>query len=94
MQGNPADVVAIGGDTVTIEARVDFDDFYRAELPRLVALARALCGGAGADDLAQEAMLAAYRRWRHFSVPGAPRGRHHTPIDHLMRDGIHTRSDD
>ncbi|MGZ5405833.1 MAG: RNA polymerase sigma factor [Nocardioides sp.] len=43
----------------------DFDDFYRAELPRLVAFARALCGAAVADDVAQEAMLAAYRRWRH-----------------------------
>ena len=67
MQGNPADVVAVGGGTVAIGARVDFDDFYRAELPRLVALARALCGGAVADDVAQEAMLAAYRRWRHVS---------------------------
>ena len=45
-------------------SRADFDDFYRAELPRLVTLARALCGGALADDVAQEAMLAAYRRWR------------------------------
>ena len=41
----------------------DFDDFYRAELPRLVVLARALCGGAVAEDVAQEAMLAACRRW-------------------------------
>ena len=46
---------------------VHFDDFYRAELPRLVALARALCGSAVADDVAQEAMLAAYRKWRHVS---------------------------
>lgn len=67
MQSNPADVVAVGGGTVAIGAHVDFDDFYRAELPRLVALARALCGGAVADDVAQEAMLAAYRRWRQVS---------------------------
>lgn len=40
-----------------------FADFYRAELPGLVALARGLCGSAVADDIAQEAMLAAYRRW-------------------------------
>ena len=45
-------------------SRADFDEFYRAELPRLIALARALCGAAVADDVAQEAMLAAYRRWR------------------------------
>jgi RNA polymerase sigma factor (sigma-70 family) len=37
----------------------DFEAFYRAEMPRLVALARGLC----ADDVAQEAMLAAYRHW-------------------------------
>jgi len=40
-----------------------FDDFYRAEFPGLVALARGLCGSVVADDIAQEAMLAAYRRW-------------------------------
>jgi RNA polymerase sigma factor (sigma-70 family) len=44
-----------------------FDDFYRAEMPGLVALARGLCGGAVADDVAQEAMLAAYRRWPHVA---------------------------
>jgi RNA polymerase sigma factor (sigma-70 family) len=53
------------GEIVTTGA--DFDDFYRAELPRLVALARALCGSALADDVAQEAMLVAYRRWRRVS---------------------------
>ena len=44
--------------------REAFDDFYAAELPRLVALARGLCGAALAEDVAQEAMLVAYRRWR------------------------------
>jgi RNA polymerase sigma-70 factor (ECF subfamily) len=43
--------------------RVGFADFYRAELPSLIALARGLCGNAAADDIAQEAMLAVYRRW-------------------------------
>ena len=42
----------------------DFDGFYVRELPRLIALARGLCGSALAEDVAQEAMLAAYRRWR------------------------------
>jgi RNA polymerase sigma factor (sigma-70 family) len=40
-----------------------FDIFFRRELPGLVAFARALSGSASADDIAQEAMLAAYRRW-------------------------------
>ena len=67
MWSDPVTVTAPGGETVTIAARPSFDDFYRAELPRLVALARALCGAAVADDVAQEAMLAAYRRWRQVS---------------------------
>jgi RNA polymerase sigma factor (sigma-70 family) len=54
-----------------IEARADrvafgpppFEDFYRAELGRLVALARGLCAPALAEDVAQEAMLVAYRQW-------------------------------
>jgi RNA polymerase sigma-70 factor (ECF subfamily) len=46
------------------DRRGGFDDFYVSELPRLVALARGLCGSAIAEDVAQEAMLVAYRRWR------------------------------
>lgn len=45
------------------DRRVAFDDFYAAELPRLVALARGLCPATVAEDVAQEAMLVAYRRW-------------------------------
>ena len=41
--------------------RDSFDDFYVAELPRLVALARGLAGAAIAEDLAQEGMLVAYQ---------------------------------
>jgi RNA polymerase sigma-70 factor (ECF subfamily) len=51
-----------------------YADFYRTELPTLVALARALCGSAAADDIAQEAMLTAYRRWdevERFEEPQA-----------------------
>ena len=40
-----------------------FESFYAAEMPRLVALARGLCGATGAEDVAQEAMLVAYRKW-------------------------------
>jgi RNA polymerase sigma-70 factor (ECF subfamily) len=40
-----------------------FEEFYRAELPGVVALARGLCPPGMAEDVAQEAMLAAYRRW-------------------------------
>lgn len=51
---------------------VDFDAFYAVELPRLVALARGLCGAAIAEDVAQEAMLATYRRWSHVSALERP----------------------
>lgn len=41
-----------------------FDVFYRKEIRRLVGLAYALSGSRlAADDIAQEAMLAAYRNW-------------------------------
>ena len=49
-----------------------FDDFYRDQYPRLLPLARALAGPAIADDVAQEAMLAAYRNWRRVSELEAP----------------------
>ena len=48
-----------------------FDEFYVGELPRLVALARGLCGASIAEDVAQEAMLVAYRRWREVARPRA-----------------------
>jgi DNA-directed RNA polymerase specialized sigma24 family protein len=53
-------------------AAASFDDFYLAEFPHLVPLARALCGAAAADDIAQEAMLAAYRNWRRVSQLRSP----------------------
>jgi RNA polymerase sigma factor (sigma-70 family) len=49
---------------VAATRRSEFDDFYASELPRLVALARGLAPAAVAEDVAQEAMLVAYRRWR------------------------------
>jgi RNA polymerase sigma factor (sigma-70 family) len=49
------------------EAVPPFEAFYLGEIAGLVALAAGLCGRAQAEDVAQEAMLAAYRRWRHVS---------------------------
>lgn len=45
-----------------------FEAFYRREYVRIVALARVLAGPAMAEDLAQEAMLVAFRRWREVSA--------------------------
>jgi len=51
-----------------------FEVFYRRELPALVAFAGALSGSAWAEDIAQEAMLAAYRQWdvvARLDIPAA-----------------------
>jgi RNA polymerase sigma-70 factor (ECF subfamily) len=45
-----------------------FETFYLRELSSLVSLARALTGSAAtAEDIAQEAMVAAYRRWDYVA---------------------------
>jgi RNA polymerase sigma-70 factor, ECF subfamily len=63
----PADVY------VSIRPQETFDSFYRHQYPGLVALARALTGrGPTAEDLAQEAMMAAYRRWDEVSMADHP----------------------
>lgn len=52
-----------------------FDDFYRREIRRLVGLAYALSGSRlAADDIAQEAMLAAYRKWDEVGRLDSPSG--------------------
>jgi len=53
--------------TVRLDPPEPFEVFYRREFVTAVALARALSGPALADDVAQEAMLAAYRRWEEVS---------------------------
>lgn len=59
-------------DLPTVES---FDGFYLREFPRLVALAHALTGSrTHAEDIAQESMLACYRRWdevRQLDLPAA-----------------------
>ncbi|MEO5663777.1 MAG: sigma-70 family RNA polymerase sigma factor [Nocardioides sp.] len=64
-------------DTVTLgraasSTSVGFDEFYLSEMGRLVALARSLAGVAVAEDIAQEAMLVAYRRWREVGALQRP----------------------
>jgi RNA polymerase sigma-70 factor (ECF subfamily) len=51
------------GETVFL-TRTSFEDFYRREFRPVVALVYALSGSrTGAEDLAQEAFVAAHRRW-------------------------------
>lgn len=53
----------------------DYGDFYRRELPAMVALAAAVTGSnLGAEDIAQDALIRALKRWDHLSgydKPGA-----------------------
>jgi RNA polymerase sigma factor (sigma-70 family) len=60
---SPTEVAAPQRVAATVR-RDSFEEFYTSELPRLVALARGLAPAHLAEDVAQEAMLVAYRRWR------------------------------
>jgi RNA polymerase sigma-70 factor (ECF subfamily) len=51
-----------------------FETFYTRELPRLLVLARALAGDLAAEDIAQESMLVAYRRWSEIAGLSSPGG--------------------
>lgn len=59
--------------TLPLPGVQSFEGFYAREYRMLVALAHALTGSPGhAEDVAQEAMLAAYRRWDEVSRMDAP----------------------
>src|SRR5215218_8820147 len=51
-----------------------FDDFYRLEFPHLLVLSRALVGAAHAEDVAQESLLVAFRRWQTIGTMRSPAG--------------------
>ena len=67
MSEMPRTEVAAPQRAAAAARRGTFDEFYAAELPRLVALARGLGPAHVAEDVAQEAMLVAYRRWREVA---------------------------
>ncbi len=54
-------------DEIDLAAVETYESFFRREYRGLVALAHALSGPAAAEDVAQEAMLAVYRRWPEVS---------------------------
>jgi RNA polymerase sigma-70 factor (ECF subfamily) len=72
-RGLPAEASApVPAAVVRLGPGEPFDAFYHREMPGLVALARALGGPAAAEDIAQEAMLAAYRRWSEVASFDSP----------------------
>ena len=93
----PAHVAARQPEALPLAATATFEGFYRRELPGLVALAAALAGPAAADDVAQEAMLAAYRRWDTVSRLDLPaawvrRVCANTAVSLLRRRGAEARA--
>ena len=62
-----------GSDAVELHGVLDFEVFYQREITALIAFAHALSGSrALAEDLAQEAMLATYRKWNDVSTLNHP----------------------
>jgi len=63
-------------DTVPVVRGLEpFDRFYAREFPKMVSIAYALSGGRmAAEDLAQEAMIATYRRWPEIGLLERPGG--------------------
>ena len=66
--------VAVVEGTPLVGGWASFDDFYANEFPKMVAIAYARSGSRmAAEDLAQDAMVAAFRRWsevRSLERPG------------------------
>ena len=57
------------------DGTVTFEDFFRAEYPRLVPMLRALTGDRQrAEDIAQEALWKAHRDWERISRYDRPGG--------------------
>lgn len=58
---------AAGHSQVDDPVRPTFEDLYRSDFRRLVSLAHGLSGSrSAAEELVQEAFLAAHRRWHHI----------------------------
>jgi len=76
----------------------DFDDFFRREYPELVAALTVAGGGvASAEDAAQEAFIAAFKKWREVSAMENPEGWVRTVgarrmIDAYRRSAAHERT--
>jgi len=79
-------------DLVELPAVESFERFYVREYGRLVALAYALTGSrAHAEDTAQEAMLATYRRWDEVSRLDWPAGWAHRVCANLATSFVRRR---
>jgi RNA polymerase sigma-70 factor (ECF subfamily) len=65
--------VSTTSPALTLPLVESYECFYVREFPGLVALARALTGSAAqAEEIAQDAMIATYRRWNEVSAMEHP----------------------
>ena len=80
-------------DTVPVVRGLEpFDRFYAREFPKMVTIAYALSGGRmAAEDLAQEAMIAAYRRWPEVGALERPGGWARRVVLNLAASAYHRR---
>jgi RNA polymerase sigma factor (sigma-70 family) len=70
----------------SVEARMDFESFFRAEHDRLYQAVYLLCGDrAEADDVAQESLLRAYERWDRVRSMDSPQGYVYRTALNLLR---------
>lgn len=80
------------GEPLELAAVESFERFYVREYGRLVALSYALTGSrANAEDTAQEAMLAVYRRWDEVSRLERPAGWAHRVCANLATSFVRRR---
>lgn len=73
-EGHGAPLAPVVPLTPTAPTELDFDRFYRRELPAIVAVVAAVGGHAHAEEIAQEALLRAHRDWtriQRYDKPGA-----------------------
>ena len=74
VEESPGPTGDIPGPRPVARSLEPFEVFYRREYPRLLVLSRALAGASAAEDVAQETMLVAYRRWSHIALLDSPTG--------------------
>jgi RNA polymerase sigma-70 factor (ECF subfamily) len=84
------DLRAAGPD---VSARVSFEDFFAAEYRRIVGIAVVLCGRRGvAEELAQDAFVAAFRHWHRISQYDDPSAWVRRVVTNLATSSLRRRS--
>ena len=79
--------MSIDLDVPYVLADVSFEDLYRIEYPRLIAVAAAMTGDFGtSEDLVQDTMVKAFVRWSWLRSMGRPGAWCHRVLSNACRD--------